>query len=163
MRRKLISTLLCVSMAVTMLTGCGGKESSSASGTEGTNTSSKEDASSENADGEEADSETEVVTTTGDANGTHFDMWTFVEMHSQFYSNMVQKWNEENPDKTIEVTFTTYPFADMHNKLTLALQSGEGAPDLCDVEVGQFPNFLQGEVQFKELNSFMEPYTKDIV
>lgn len=61
MRRKLISTLLCVSMAVTMLTGCGGKESSSASGTEGTNTSSKEDASSENADGEEADSETEVV------------------------------------------------------------------------------------------------------
>lgn len=161
MRKKLICSLLCVSVAISMITGCGGNGSSPSSLTDGSEAGSKEEASSDG--GDEAGSETEVVTTTGDANGTHFDMWTFVEMHSQFYSNMVQKWNEENPDKTIEVTFTTYPYADMHNKLTLALQSGEGAPDLCDVEVGQFPNFLQGEVQFKELNGFMEPYAKDIV
>ena len=163
MRKKLICSLLCVSVAISMITGCGGNAGSPSSEKDSAETGSKEEASSERGDGEDGGSETEVVTTTGDANGTHFDMWTFVEMHSQFYSNMVQKWNEENPDKTIEVTFTTYPYADMHNKLTLALQSGEGAPDLCDVEVGQFPNILQGEVQFRELDGFMEPYAKDIV
>ena len=32
---------------------------------------------------------------------------------------------------------------DMHTKLLTALQAGTGAPDICDVEVGQFPNGLQ--------------------
>lgn len=100
MRKKLICSLLCVSVAISMITGCGGNGSSPSSLTDGSEAGSKEEASSDG--GDEAGSETEVVTTTGDANGTHFDMWTFVEMHSQFYSNMVQKWNEENPDKTIE-------------------------------------------------------------
>lgn len=53
-------------------------------------------------------------------------------------------WNEEHPDETIEITCTTYPYADMHTKLLTALQSGAGAPDICDVEVGQFPNVVAG-------------------
>ena len=69
------------------------------------------------------------------------EMWSFVDLHNEFYGKMVEKWNEENPDKQIQITFSTYPYADMHNKLMMSLQAGSGAPDLCDIEIGQFPNY----------------------
>ena len=50
-------------------------------------------------------------------NGTHLEMWTFVELHGQHYGKMAEVWNEEHPDQTIEITCTTYPYADMHTKL----------------------------------------------
>ena len=68
-------------------------------------------------------------------------MWSFVDLHNEFYGQMVDKWNEENPDKQIQITFSTYPYSDMHNKLMMSLQAGSGAPDLCDIEIGQFPNY----------------------
>lgn len=107
----------------------------------------------------------DAITTVGDEikGATHLNMWTFVELHSKFYAKMLEKWNKENPDKPISITFTTYPYSDMHNKLTLAIQSGTGAPDLCDIEIGQFPNYLQGEVQFREMSDVIAPYKESIV
>ncbi|NNJ30925.1 ABC transporter substrate-binding protein [Lacrimispora defluvii] len=105
----------------------------------------------------------EVVNTVGPDSGTHLNMWSFAELHNTFYADMVERWNKENPDRQIQVTFTTYPFSDMHNKLIMALQTGQGAPDLCDVEIGQFPNFLQGEVQLYPLNDAIKPYQNDLV
>ena len=72
-------------------------------------------------------------------------MWDFVDIHSQFYAEMVKEWNKKNPDKQINITFTTYPYQDMHNKLKMAIQAGTGAPDMCDIEISQFPTFLGQE------------------
>ncbi len=47
--------------------------------------------------------------------------------------------------------------------MIMALQTGQGAPDLCDVEIGQFPNFLQGDIQLYPLNEAMRPYEADLV
>ena len=153
MKRKLISTLLATAMVASVVVGCGS----------GGESKTREDATLEET-GEEAEAEEEVaVTTVGPDSGTHFDMWVFVELHSKFYADMVNKWNEANPDKQIQITFTTYPFADMHNKLTMALQTGEGAPDICDIERGQFPNFTKGEVQFYSLNDAIEQYRDKLV
>ncbi len=109
---------------------------------------------------EEVESE---VTTVGPEDGAKMDMWLFVDLHQKFYSEMLNKWNEANPDKQIQIKFTVYPYADMHTKLTLAVQSGEGIPDLADVEIGQFPNYLDGEVPWLALNSYVEPYKADLV
>lgn len=49
------------------------------------------------------------------------------------------------------------------NFLIMALQTGDGAPDLCDIERGQFPNFLQGEPQLYALNDALAPYQADLV
>lgn len=153
MKRKLISALLATAMVASVVVGCGS----------GGESKTSEDATLEET-GEEAEAEEEVaVTTVGPDSGTHFDMWVFVELHSKFYADMVNKWNEANPDKQIQITFTTYPFADMHNKLTMALQTGEGAPDICDIERGQFPNFTKGEVQFYPLNDAIEQYRDKLV
>ncbi len=100
---------------------------------------------------------------TVDETATAMEMWVFVELHGQFYSDMLTRWNEDNPDKQIGINMTTYPYNDMHDKLTIAVQSGTGAPDMVDVEIGRFPNYLQGEVPFFDMTSYVDPYREDIV
>lgn len=169
MKKKLLSVLLSTAMAAALLTGCGSSAaagSADAAGTEAAaDDAAAEDGAEDAAAGEETgEAEPEAVTTVGDANGTHMEMWSFVELHNTYYGQMVEKWNEENPDRTIEVTFTTYPYADMHNKLLMSLQTGEGAPDLCDVEVGQFPNVVAGVDQWLyPIDEAASPYMETMV
>jgi arabinosaccharide transport system substrate-binding protein len=134
--RKFLGGFLSTALMISMLASCGG--GSSAGEEVGMETGAGEDAS-------------------------QMSMWTFVELHGQFYEDMLQRWNEENPDKQINVKLNVMPYDDMHNKLTLALQSGEGAPDMVDIEIGKFPSYLQGEVQFMDLTSYVDPYRDDIV
>lgn len=104
-----------------------------------------------------------AITKVGPESGAKMEMWTFVDIHAQFYATMLEKWNAENPDKQIQITFVNYPYADMHNKMTMAVQTGKGAPDLCDIEIGQFPNFMKGVVPFVPMNKYVSKYEKDIV
>lgn len=51
---------------------------------------------------EEAETEASAptaVTTVGPDEGTHFELWSFVDLHNTFYANMVEEWNAQNPDK----------------------------------------------------------------
>ena len=92
------------------------------------------------------------------------EMWSFVEAHNTFYAGMLEKWNEQNPDRTIEITFTTYPYADMHTKLLTSLTAGTGAPDICDVEMGQVPNVYEGvDTWLYPLDEAMAPYAGDML
>ncbi|MDR2535056.1 MAG: extracellular solute-binding protein [Treponema sp.] len=104
-----------------------------------------------------------AISTVGPANGAKLTMWTFVDLHAQFYAAMLEQWNREHPDKQIQITFTNYPYTDMHNKMVMAIQTGQGAPDLCDIEIGQYPNFMKGQIGFVEMNKYVEPYIKDVV
>lgn len=171
MKKKLVSALLCATMVVGCLgmTACGGGSDSGDSGASsddggaasddggaaddgGDAADDGGDAADTAAGGDTAASDTAAAPTFndtfGDANGTHLDLWTFVDVHAGFYGKMVEKWNEANPDRTIEVTAVSYPYADMHNKLLMSFQAGEGAPDICDVEVGAFPNVVAGVDQW---------------
>ncbi|MGM7723347.1 ABC transporter substrate-binding protein [Metabacillus sp. Hm71] len=109
--------------------------------------------------GESAGGEaTESEVTGGDIeNATELKFWTFVELHMEFFKDAANRWNEENPDRPIKLVAETFPYDQMHNNLLLALQSGEGAPDLADIEVGRFPNYLQGEPQLLPMNEYVEP------
>ena len=139
MKKKLIRSLMSVAMVAGLLAGCG-----SASSTDG-GTEPAAEAEGTEAEAGEGEAAEEIPNSTfGDANGTHLEMWTFVELHGQHYKDMAEVWNEQNPDRTIEITCTTYPYGDMHTKLLTSLEAGTGAPDICDVEVGQFPNVVAG-------------------
>lgn len=94
---------------------------------------------------------------------TKLTLWTFIDQHASFYQMMCEKWNELNPDRQIELETTVIGYADMHDKFKIALQSGVGAPDICDVELGQFPNVLKGEPQLVVLNDYMADYMDDLV
>lgn len=151
--KKLMGLVLATSLTTGLMVGCGSNK-----GTDDSEATSE----SEEGTSDEAEEEPTVVTV-GDENGTEFEMWTFVELHAQFYQEMVKEWNEQNPDKTINLKMTVLPFGDMNTKLQSSLLAGKGAPDLCDIEVGQFPNFLKGVPQLETLNDVVEPYKDSIV
>ncbi|WP_243229495.1 sugar ABC transporter substrate-binding protein [Microbacterium sp. CIAB417] len=95
---------------------------------------------------------------------TALDMWVFAELHGQVYEEMAEKWNEENPDKAVDLNITVYPYQDMHDKLLLAVNSGQGLPDLADIEVGKFANFVKGSnPPLADLTEAAAPYADDIV
>ncbi|MDL2206804.1 ABC transporter substrate-binding protein [Eubacteriales bacterium OttesenSCG-928-N13] len=94
---------------------------------------------------------------------TKLTLWTFIDQHATFYNTMAEEWNKANPDRQVELEATVLGYDDMHNKFKIALQSGVGAPDMCDVELGQFPNVLLGEPQLVVLNDYMAPYIDTIV
>lgn len=96
-------------------------------------------------------------------NATELDYWTFVELHGQHFEKMLGKWNAEFPDRQIKLNVTVMPYDDMHNKLLIALQTGTGAPDISDIELGKFPDFLTGTPNLVELNDAIDPYRDTIV
>ena len=43
------------------------------------------------------------------------------------------------------------------------LESGEGAPDVVDIELGNFPAFTTGEIGLMDLTDAIEPYKDKVV
>lgn len=146
MKKRALSILLILAMSATMLAGC--KSGSS---------DKKSDSSSSDSTGGVTD-----MNVKGD-NVTKLDVWIFNEIHGSFYTDMAKKWNKENPDKKVSLKITTYSFDDMHNKLALALESGKGAPDVADIEVGKFPSFTSGKVGLMDLSDAITPYKDKVV
>lgn len=136
--KKLATAVVTTTIAASMLIGCGGNTASTSSSNDG-----KKDTTSNS--------------------GDQLEMWTFVDMHATFFQKMLDKWNQKNPDKKLNIKFTVLPYDDMHNKLQSALLSGQGAPDVADVEVGKFPNFLKGDPQFEPLDDVFAPYKDKVV
>src|SRR5690625_3543177 len=108
--------------------------------------------------GDGTSNDAEEVKTAGEdlENATELTMWTFAGTHADFFVNAAERWNEEHSDRPIKLTAETYPFQQMHNNLLLSLQSGKGAPDLVDIEIAKFSNFLLGDIQLEPLNDISE-------
>ena len=94
---------------------------------------------------------------------TPITLWTFNELHQQFYEMAAEEWNKDNPTRKIELQAETFPYNDMHNKLLVALQSGVGAPAIVDIEISKFPNFLKGQIQLEPMNEYVEPVIDQFV
>lgn len=92
---------------------------------------------------------------------TRLMLWTFVEQHGQFYQEMAKRWNQRHPNRQIALEVENVP--DLHNKLQLSLYTGVAAPDIADIEVNSFPNFLRGEPQLIPLNDLVEPVKSQFV
>jgi len=133
--KKIATIVAATSLIATMFMGCGGS------------TATKTDSGKDSA------------TSSGDK----LEMWTFVDMHAKFFEKMLVSWNEKNPDKKLDINFSVLPYDDMHNKLQSALLSGQGAPDMVDIELGKFPNFLKGDPQLEPLDDVYAPYKDKVV
>lgn len=151
MRIKTWKAILGAAMMAAVLTACGG------SGVTGESSGRAESGAKETAAEKE-------VSAYGDKNGVKIQLWTFADVHAAFYGKMVEDWNQSHPDKTISFTATTYPYDEMHNKYIMSLQAGTGAPDLVDVEVSKYPNFVAGlDKWLYPLNEAAAPYMADMV
>ncbi|MDQ0192019.1 ABC transporter substrate-binding protein [Paenibacillus wynnii] len=146
MRKKSLS-LLSVSLVMTLaLSACGGNNANNTANNAG-----------------KATNEGSGNTAPSTAKATKVEFWTFQQLHAEFYTEMVKRWNTANPDKTIELVANVSPYDDVHNKLLVALQSGSGAPDFADIEISKFPNYIKGEPQLVPLNDIVEPDLDNLV
>ena len=160
-RSKILAAILAAAMAAGSLTGCGGGSAEQTQAPETTAQSAAETEAPETA-AAETDADTQADdSASGEAQD--LEMWTFVELHGNHFQDMCDKWNAENPDRQITLNVNVLPYEEMHNNLQIALQSGEGAPDIVDIELGKFANFLKGEPQLVDLNDAIDPYREDIV
>ncbi len=137
MKKGWILLTLCALLLV--MSGCGNTPSSASSG------------------------EKSVIDAGAGEGATELSYWTFVELHGKHFEKMLEKWNKENADRQIKLNVTVMPYDDMHNKLSIALQTGTGAPDIADIELGKFPDFLKGTPQLEPLNDVIDPYRDTIV
>lgn len=148
MKKTAISALLCMALTAGLLGGCG------ASGAAGSTESST--AKSEAGGKTVMEVEGENVTT--------LTVWTFIEMHQKFYTTMAEKWNEAHPDRKVKLELSNMQYDDMHNKLSLALESGQGAPDIADIELGKFPSFTaEKDIKLMDLSAVIAPYRDNVV
>lgn len=89
--------------------------------------------------------------------GTELTFWTFQDIHLPFYEKMATLWNKANPNRQIRFVGEVLPYEDMHTKLLVSLQAGTGAPDIVDIEIAKYPNFLKGNIQLAPLNDVIDP------
>lgn len=94
--------------------------------------------------------------------GTEMSFWTFQDQHVGFWTSMADIWNEQNPDKPINLTVTIGESHSLHSKLLVACQAGSGAPDIADIEIGYYGAFLK-DGYLLPINDAVEPYKDDLV
>jgi len=141
------SFILALTLVMTSLIGCGSKSTTDQSKS-----------------GTPAVQGKQLGADTAGENATELSYWTFVDLHGKHFEKMLELWNKENPDRQIKLNVTVMPYDDMHNKLLIAVQTGQGAPDISDIELGRFPDFLAGdEVPLVDLTDAVEPYRDKIV
>lgn len=131
MRKKMLSVLLCISMAAAMLIGCGGNDAGNGeveSADNGVNTDS------------EAVSGQEVTV----------EFWTIdlKAAFGDFFNEMIANYEAQNPG--VKINWTDVPYADIQSKLVTSVAGGT-APDVVNLNT-QFALTLAGQGALVDLN-----------
>lgn len=148
-KERIVSIVMILAMLMTLLVGCAQSPA--------TEEAPVEVPATEAAVTEAA--ATEVVVA---AEPVELEMWSFIQQHLDYFVSMSDRWNELNPDRPIKINPVYYDWASLHDRLYAAQMAGEGVPDIADVEMGKWPMFMNGEVQFLDLNPYITPYAQDL-
>jgi arabinosaccharide transport system substrate-binding protein len=140
MFKKVIVLFLTLLLVTAMMSACDGKSPDASGSTAGSK--------------DQAPASSKATTLT---------FWTFQNSHQEFMVDAVNSWNEKNPDRKIELEAGVYGYDDNHNNLLISLQSGTGAPDIVDIEIGRFANYLKGTPQLAPLNDVIEPIKDKLI
>jgi arabinosaccharide transport system substrate-binding protein len=88
----------------------------------------------------------------GGSGDNTLEFWAFDEGRANLARAAIdtQEWKDAHGN--VEVNFRIFPYEQMHDKLLTSLVSGKGAPDIADVEISRFSNFIKGdELPFVDL------------
>lgn len=148
MKKKVLSALLCATMAVSMLAGCGSKETSSAEADNSTD-------SGATVSGTEAQAAEQTA-----AEETTIEFWTIdlKAAFGDFFNEMIAAYEAENPGVTIN--WTDIPYDDVQSKLVAAVAGGT-APDVVNLNT-QLALNLAGEDALVDLNAEATEEQKNI-
>jgi arabinosaccharide transport system substrate-binding protein len=99
----------------------------------------------------------------GGGNATDLVYWSFDEGRVAIAKHVVESDAFKQLHPEVKVDFQQFTWAQMHDKLLAALVSGRGAPDMADIEIQRFPQFIGGdEVPFLDLTERLGPSASDL-
>ena len=88
----------------------------------------------------------------GGSGDNTLEFWAFDEGRADLARAAIETQEWQDTHGNVEVNFRIFPYEQMHDKLLTALVSGKGAPDVADVEISRFSNFIKGdELPFVDL------------
>ncbi|HAR65947.1 MAG TPA: hypothetical protein DCR55_07020 [Lentisphaeria bacterium] len=76
-------------------------------------------------------------------------IWISSYQDKQYYENMVREYKKV--DTSFDAEVHAFGFMEMGDKLTAAIKTGKGAPDIVQLDEIPFSMFLRGEVPFVDL------------
>lgn len=101
--------------------------------------------------------------TDGDPEGTKLTLWTYSDAHVNYYRKMLKKWNDEDPDYTIGITFEVKPYEELHASYVESLKKGKDVPDICDIDAYRFTDICDSfSAELYPLDVAVAPYVYDI-
>jgi arabinosaccharide transport system substrate-binding protein len=90
---------------------------------------------------------------------TSYVMWTFVKEHADYWKDAATTWNKNHPKEQVDLKISVLPYDQMNQKLQVSLNSGNGAPDIADVEIGQFAKYTKtSNVPFEDVTKLVAKY-----
>ncbi|MCR5303096.1 MAG: ABC transporter substrate-binding protein [Lachnospiraceae bacterium] len=157
MKKKILAILLTVCTTLS-LAACGGTTTAPAtdSGAKTAETKAAEAAPASEAAPEAA----------APAGAQDLTFWTFQAAHQKFMEDAAVRWNETYPDRPINFKAETLGYDDLHNNLMISLQTGTGAPDIVDIEISMYANFITGDeasIPLVPLNDVIEPDKENLI
>lgn len=155
MKRRIVAICLAAVTALSVI-GCGSNASSTT-----TEPAATEPAATETADTTEAEASEPAP-----AGAQELTFWTFQAAHQEFMENAAKRWNETYPDRPIDFKAETLGYDDLHNNLMISLQTGTGAPDIADIEISMYANFITGDedsIPLVPLNDVIEPDKANLI
>lgn len=80
--------------------------------------------------------------------------WGFATNRNRWYGALAERYKEEHPNVSLDIQEISYD--EMHNKVATALVAGTGAPDIADIEISRFGQYVKGErVGFVAVNDLL--------
>lgn len=156
MKKRIIALLIATSTALTMA-ACGSASTAPAApAASGDAAEAAEEVAAEVSEGAE----------TAPAGAQELTFWTFQAAHQKFMEDAAARWNETYPDRPIDFKAETLGYDDLHNNLMISLQTGTGAPDLADIEISMYANFITGDeasIPLVPLNDVIEPDKENLI
>ncbi len=86
----------------------------------------------------------------------------WLDDHMPILKTSAYRVSDKNWEKQLyKIVPVFYDWASMHDNLYRL--AGQGVPDIADVEMGKWPMFMNGEIQFLDLTPYVQPYAKDLI
>jgi arabinosaccharide transport system substrate-binding protein len=82
------------------------------------------------------------------------EMWAFSQTRTAWQKRAFEKYYRQGDGRgtpiryggTFDINFLVLPFNQMHDKMMITTQAGQGGPDIVDIEIGRYSQFIKGGV-----------------
>jgi len=95
------------------------------------------------------------------------EMWAFSDTRTKWQKNGFNTYYSKGDTQGVRadyagkfnLNFLTLPYGQMHDKLMITAQAGQGGPDIADVEISRYSQFIKGGVNvFISLNDRIQQH-----